>query len=206
MSSLELERLVDKVMEELERKLGQRSHGSVEGQSEQRNLSTLHSHGTDLLLFEETEQGRTSNIPAPKWKEGLDELVASTPARIGVWRTGTRPLTRTMLQLRIDHAAAVDAVYGEVSESLLQEFSLFSVETTHENTETYLKRPDLGRIITEQGVQMIKEKCKHKPQVQVVVSDGLSASAVEANLRDVYPALLDSLKAHGLTAGTPFFL
>lgn len=158
------------------------------------------------LLFAEAEPVRTANIPAPRWREGLEELLASTPGRIGVWRTGTRPLTKTMLQLRVDHAAAVDAVYGEVGAELLQEFGMFTVETTHENTETYLKRPDLGRIITEQGVALIKARCQPKPQVQIVASDGLSASAVEANLRDVYPALLDSLTAHGLFVGTPFFV
>ncbi|MNN38122.1 Ethanolamine ammonia-lyase light chain [compost metagenome] len=39
-----------------------------------------------------------------------------------------------------------------------------------------------------------------------MVSDGLSANAIETNLRDVYPALLDSLQVEGLAAGTPFFV
>ncbi|RNB90730.1 ethanolamine ammonia-lyase subunit EutC [Brevibacillus fluminis] len=217
----ELDRLVDKVMAELAKKLaeaeGSGKAATVSIQSAQlrsqedtqpATLSAEQSLSDRLsqLLFDEVDPARVANIPEPRWKEGLEELLASTPGRIGVWRTGTRPLTKTMLQLRVDHAAAVDAVYGEVSEGLLQEFRLFSVETTHENTETYLKRPDLGRIITEQGVSLIKERCKMKPQVQVVVSDGLSASAVEANLRDVYPALLDSLASYGLSVGTPFFV
>lgn len=196
---IELDQLVDKVMAELERKLLLQEQ---EGQSDSADQQPQ----KEQWLFEETQPARTSNIPAPKWKEGLEELLASTPGRIGVWRSGTRPLTKTMLQLRVDHAAAVDAVYGEVGEALLKEFGLFTVETTHENTETYLKRPDLGRIITEQGVTMIKQSCKHQPQVQIVVSDGLSASAVDANLRDVYPALMDSLASYRLTVGTPFFV
>ena len=44
------------------------------------------------------------------------------------------------------------------------------------------------------------------PQVQIVVSGGLSASAIEANLADVYPALLDSLKSNGLAPGTPIYV
>jgi ethanolamine ammonia-lyase small subunit len=196
---IELDQLVDKVMAELERKLLLQEQ---EGQSDSADQQPQ----KEQWLFEGTQPARTSNIPSPKWKEGLEELLASTPGRIGVWRSGTRPLTKTMLQLRVDHAAAVDAVYGEVGEALLKEFGLFTVETTHENTETYLKRPDLGRIITEQGVTMIKQSCKQKPQVQIVVSDGLSASAVDANLRDVYPALMDSLASYGLTVGTPFFV
>ena len=53
---------------------------------------------------------------------------------------------------------------------------------------------------------MIREKCVKQPQVQVVVSDGLSANAIEENMADVYPALMDSLEANGLSAGTPFFV
>jgi ethanolamine ammonia-lyase small subunit len=147
-----------------------------------------------------------SKVPTPKWEKGLQELIASTPARIGVWRTGTRPLTKEMLKFRCDHAAAVDSVYSEVSQDLLDEFAMFSVKTCYENIENYLKRPDKGRILTEESVQAIQAKCKPKPQVQIVVSDGLSANAIEANLRDVYPSLLDSLSAKGLTVGTPFFV
>ena len=52
-----------------------------------------------------------------------------TPARIAVGRAGTRPKTSTWLQFRFDHAAAVDAVYGEVSEELLSRMGLFKVNT-----------------------------------------------------------------------------
>ena len=44
------------------------------------------------------------------------------------------------------------------------------------------------------------------PQVQVYVSDGLSSTAVEANVRDLLPALEQGLKLHGLSVGTPFFV
>jgi ethanolamine ammonia-lyase small subunit len=200
-NAIELETLLEKVMEELEKKLGKEGTALRKDQTKE---AVVNAAGMQTEN-EKTDEPR-SLIPSPKWKEGLEELIASTPARIGVWRAGTRPMTKTMLQLRRDHAAAVDAVYGEVSEALLQEFDLFSVDTQFENTEIYLKRPDLGRIITDQGVKTIKEKCKPKPQVQIVVSDGLSANAIEANLRDVYPALLDSLRSYGLSWGTPFFV
>ncbi|WP_223067522.1 ethanolamine ammonia-lyase subunit EutC [Paenibacillus caui] len=134
------------------------------------------------------------------------ELAGSTPARIGVGRCGTRPLTRTALQLRMDHAAAVDSVYGVVAPELLKEMGLFTVETLSGSKERYLRRPDLGRRLTDEGAALIREKCIMKPQVQVVVSDGLSAAATCANIRDVYPALLDSLAAYGLQTGTPFFV
>ncbi|MDF2680884.1 MAG: ethanolamine ammonia-lyase [Brevibacillus sp.] len=214
----QLDYLVDKVVAELQKKLSemapsapaQPSAKAVETNSvTEKGYAQAPSAGAAGQPRQSSmppEPERTAHVPNPKWKEGLQELLDSTPARIGVWRTGVRPLTKTMLQLRRDHAAAVDAVYGEVQQPLLDEFSLFTVETQYDNTENYLKRPDMGRILNDEGVRLIQERCQKKPQVQIVVSDGLSASAVDANLRDVLPSLTDSLKSYGLTPGTPFFV
>lgn len=199
-TSLNLDELVTKIMKALESRHPSSAAASslIREDDAGRRMEQAAEH--HALLRAEV------NVPQPKWKEGLSELTRSTPARIGVWRSGTRPLTSTLLKLRIDHAAAVDSVYGEVSQRLLDEMGLFTVETLFENTENYLKRPDKGRILTEEGAALLKQKCSMRPQVQIVVSDGLSANAVEANIRDVYPALLDSLRSQGLSWGTPFFV
>jgi len=136
----------------------------------------------------------------------LQEMKLVTPARIGVSRTGTRPLTKTMLELRLDHAMAVDSVYGEVSAATLAEMGFFSVDTCFGNKEWYLKRPDLGRRLNPEGARLVLERCRREPQVQIVVSDGLSADSIEANIRDVYPALLGSLRLQGFEWGTTFFV
>lgn len=140
------------------------------------------------------------------WDEGLEELKRTTPARIGAGRAGTRPTTEEWLKLRRDHAAAVDAVYGEVPEEKLREWGLFTVSTSSPDKSTYLKRPDLGRSFPPEGETLLRERCKVKPVVQVVVSDGLSASAVAANAGDTLMALQDSLLLQGIPAGTPFFV
>ncbi|MRH41121.1 ethanolamine ammonia-lyase subunit EutC [Aquibacillus halophilus] len=195
--NLDINALVDKVMERI---------------AEEMNDSAPKEDNDHFVSEESSEEMqeeiaiRTSNIPNPKWEDGVTEIIESTPARIAVWRAGTRPLTKTMLKLRIDHAAAVDSVYGEVDDKLLDEFSFIRIETMYENNEEYLKRPDKGRIITEDGIAVLKEECIAKAQVQIVVSDGLSANAVNANLRDVYPSLLDSLEINQLKTGTPLFV
>jgi ethanolamine ammonia-lyase small subunit len=186
----QIELIVQKVMEQLQKKY----------ETNQKVTELVEKE----FIF--SEQHWKTSIPTPAYQEGVGELVSTTPARIGVWRTGTRPLTKTMLKLQYDHAAAIDAVGGEVLEKTLEEFDLFTVETCYENKEVYLKRPDKGRVLTDRAVQTIRERCQKQPEVQIVVSDGLSASAVETNLKDVYPALLDSLKIHHLTWGTPFFV
>jgi ethanolamine ammonia-lyase small subunit len=189
----QIELIVQRVMEQLQEKF--KSEPEIESVKEVVE---------NELSFSE-EDWKTS-IPTPAYQEGMADLVASTPARIGVWRTGTRPLTKTMLKLQFDHAAAIDAVGGEVLEKYLEEFNLFTVETCYENREVYLKRPDKGRVLTEAAVETISKRCEKNPQVQIVISDGLSASAVETNLKDVYPALVDSLKINHLSYGTSFFV
>lgn len=193
----QLQLIVQKVMEQLHA----RSKATPQKEDGQKDDGELTEKGISY-----SEDNWKTSIPNPSYQEGLADLVRSTPARIGVWRTGTRPLTKTMLKLQFDHAAAIDAVGSEVLEEYLKEFNLFTVETCYENKEIYLTRPDKGRVLTEAAVKTIKERCQMNPQVQIVVSDGLSASAVETNLKDVYPALLDSLEINNLSSGTPFFV
>jgi ethanolamine ammonia-lyase small subunit len=53
---------------------------------------------------------------------------------------------------------------------------------------------------------MVVEKCQKNPQVQILVVDGLSSSAIEANIPDVLPVLTQGLTAAGIKVGTPFFI
>lgn len=128
-----------------------------------------------------------------------------TPARVAVGRAGPRPRTSSMLKFRFDHASAVDAVYGEVSQEILDRLDLFTVETKVKEKEHYIRRPDLGRRLTDEAKKIIKEKCKHAPTVQIVASNGLSASAVNANLEDVYLSLKQSLDNLNIDIGTSFY-
>ncbi|MED4017745.1 ethanolamine ammonia-lyase subunit EutC [Sutcliffiella cohnii] len=142
----------------------------------------------------------------PANKEELMSLIEKTPARIGVGRAGLRPKTETWLKFRYDHAAAVDAVYGDVNDDLLQRLDLFKVNTKVKDKEVYIRRPDYGRKLSEEAKGMLKEKCKHSPTVQIIVSDGLSSKAVEENVEDVYLSLQQALKALQLDVGTPFYV
>ncbi len=128
-----------------------------------------------------------------------------TPARVAVGRAGPRPRTSTLLQFRYDHAAAVDAVYGEVSQELLDKLDLFTVETKVEEKEMYIRRPDLGRRFSDASKEKIRQQCVHQPTVQIMASNGLSASAVNANLADVYLSLQQSLDNSNIQVGTSFY-
>lgn len=152
------------------------------------------------------ELRRAVGVAAPANPSGLANLVASTGARIGVGRAGPRPRTRTRLLFLADHAVTQDAIFGDVPQDLLDELGLFTVQTRVTTPEEYLLRPDLGRTLDDAARATIAQRCTPRPQVQIVVGDGLSAAAVTHNLAKIYPVLADGLTAAGVTVGTPFFV
>jgi ethanolamine ammonia-lyase small subunit len=137
--------------------------------------------------------------------DALRELIHSTPARIGVGRAGPRYKTNSLLLFQGDHAVTQDALYRDIDQHLLDEFGLFTVQTrVSEGKEEYLLRPDLGRQLSEESKRIVAEKCVKNPNVQLVVGDGLSAAAIEANLRSIFPVMRQGIQAAGLVMGTPF--
>ncbi|MBC2851697.1 ethanolamine ammonia-lyase subunit EutC [Cetobacterium sp. 8H] len=139
-------------------------------------------------------------------REELLKYKRKTPARVGISRAGTRYTTETMLRFRADHASAQDAVFTDVSNEVLEKNNLFTVQTKCNSKDEYITRPDLGRRLSDESVKILKEKCKKNPVVEVYISDGLSSTAVEANVAEILPSLLNGLKSYGIDTGTPFFL
>jgi ethanolamine ammonia-lyase small subunit len=42
--------------------------------------------------------------------------------------------------------------------------------------------------------------------VQIYAADGLSSTAIEANLKDIFPAIKQGLEGYNIKIGTPFFV
>ena len=80
------------------------------------------------------------------------------------------------------------------------------VQTKAATKDEYLTRPDYGRVFPEDQQKIIKESCKANPKVQIVVGDGLSSSAIEANVKDFLPALKQGLKMFGLEYNEVLFI
>ncbi|HFI0790580.1 TPA: ethanolamine ammonia-lyase subunit EutC [Streptococcus suis] len=145
-------------------------------------------------------------IPNAINEEAYRKIKQFTPARLGLWRAGNRYKTQTILRFRADHAAAQDAVFSYVSEDFVKEMGFIPVHTKASSKDEYLTRPDLGRIFPEDQQEIIKNNCKKNAKVQIVVGDGLSSSAIEANVRDFLPALKQGLKMFGLEFDEVLFI
>ncbi len=149
---------------------------------------------------------KINDTPNPANAEEFLRIRQKTAARLGVWRAGPRYRTSTYLRFRADHAAAMDAVFTDVPEELLHEMGLFSVSTKCDSKNTYLTRPDLGRQFSDETIALLRQKCAAHPDVQLIVSDGLSSTSIDANLRDVLPAIKQGLELEHISCGTPFFI
>ena len=145
-------------------------------------------------------------VPEPKNREKYMDMKRATPARLGIWHAGPRYKTETMLRFRADHSAAQDSVFSYVSDQFIEKCNFFTVETLCRDREEFVTRPDKGRIISDKGIEMIQERCIKNPTVQIIVADGLSAAAIEANSRDTLLALQQGLDRYGIDYGTTFFI
>ena len=145
-------------------------------------------------------------VENPEHGEEYAELKQNAPCRLGIGKAGARYKTDPQLEFRAAHSAAQDAVFTDVDTEFIEKMGLFTVQTQCENKDIYLTRPDLGRKLSPEGVEMVKEKCKKNPTVQVYVADGLSSAAVAANIGDLLPAILQGLQSYKIDVGTPFFM
>ncbi|MGL5232084.1 MAG: ethanolamine ammonia-lyase subunit EutC [Fusobacteriaceae bacterium] len=205
LSEKELKELIAQVLKGMDKEtsVSPEQIKNIVAQSVANNSSKDDSQLIDISAIDLRE---VVELPHPFDRESLLKYKKKTPARLGISRAGARYTTSTYLRLRADHASAQDAVFTDVSDEFLTRNNLFKVETKCSSKDEFITRPDLGREISEEGVKIIKEKCKANPRVQVYVADGLSSTAIEANIEDTLPALINGLKSYGIEAGTPFFV
>jgi ethanolamine ammonia-lyase small subunit len=135
-----------------------------------------------------------------------------TPARLLVGRAGPAYRTATQLELRQDHAAALDAVHAELElvrdfgRDFLDRWALFEVQTEAQSKEVFLLRPDLGRRLNDVAQAEVRRLCPTGAEMQVVVGDGLSAVAVANQVPRLLPLLEEESRKRGWRFGRPFVI
>ncbi|HEY6394764.1 MAG TPA: ethanolamine ammonia-lyase subunit EutC [Candidatus Binataceae bacterium] len=126
-------------------------------------------------------------------------LARATPARIGLGRAGTRYTTKAQLELRADHARAVDAVVTEVSAQWPRRNKMLELHSRARSREEFLLKPELGRMLSDESTIQLRKLSKKfaaasaKPSVLVCVGDGLSSHAVEVNAAPLVRKIIAAL-------------
>lgn len=146
----------------------------------------------------------------PSWPDLIEKIRARTPARVLVERAGYAYRTPTQLELRQAHAAARDAVRTELDiekcfgPEFIEQWQLFEVSTRARSKDEYLLRPDLGRRLNEAAKRQILARCPEEPDLQIVIGDGLSVTAVAAQVPQLLQLISKKAKKRGWKIGQPF--
>jgi len=104
------------------------------------------------------------------------------------------------------YAQARRALYAAIDAGVLEEVSPrhLRVRTRSRDRDDYLSHPASGEAIRDDDAARVTEAAAAsgtpRPQVQIVISDGLNANAVNENARAVLPPLRRELGAAGLRA------
>jgi ethanolamine ammonia-lyase small subunit len=140
--------------------------------------------------------------------EILKKVRAQTPARLLAGRSGAAYRTSTQMELREAHAAARDAVRAELNlpsdlgEDFVREWQLFEVCTQAATKDQYLLRPDLGRHLNDQSRVEVSRHGVAGQDLQVAIGDGLSVTAVSAQIPRLLPLLCKGARARGWSVGS----
>jgi len=113
------------------------------------------------------------------------DLKQFTPARVGLGRTGHSLPTAELLRFQLDHARARDAVYEELDPRSLG-LPHVLLHSAAPDRATYLRRPDLGRQLSEPSRALL---AKGDYDAALVIADGLSAPAVHRHAVPLLEAL-----------------
>jgi ethanolamine ammonia-lyase small subunit len=128
-----------------------------------------------------------------------------TNARIAMGRAGHALPTGEVLQFRMAHALAKDAVYSEMdNDGLKVKLSALgmSVEEVHSQAEDrniYLRSPNHGRLLHAQSRKNLIELNAQERDLCIIVADGLSAEAVNLHAVPVIELLVKELPQWTLT-------
>jgi ethanolamine ammonia-lyase small subunit len=123
-----------------------------------------------------------SYVQADEWHQ----LKAFTAARIALGSTGISLPMKAVLDLRLAHAQAKDAVYSSLNATSLQQAleemgaEVHSVKSKVANRDEYLQRPDLGRLLHDDFSQYLNQLSTPAADISIIIADGLSATAVNS--------------------------
>lgn len=161
---------------------------------------------TERGIFGYTASGEV--VRGPNWGKPrifcesdleYQRLRDATPAVPGFEHAGPRPAEAVSRQVRLHQAKARAAIHEELDLAWLGQLAPFRVlQTEAPNKVEHLNHPQLGaRLSSASAAQLEHTGC----DVQIVVSDGLSAAAVHANLAELLPVLLDGFAELGVSLG-----
>jgi ethanolamine ammonia-lyase large subunit len=156
-------------------------------------------------IFRQGDDGSVQR--GPQWgnawqfcsSDEFELLLRATPAAYGFDTAGPRPANAVSRRVRLHQAIGREAIESELDVSLCQAAAMIRViETEATDKDAHLNSPAAGARVACDFVAKMQPENR---QVQILVSDGLSAAAIHHNLPDVLPTILDGLAGKGISVG-----
>jgi ethanolamine ammonia-lyase small subunit len=133
-------------------------------------------------------------------KDNWNILKNYTNARIALGRAGTSLPTTEVLQFRMAHALAKDAISAKIDVLGLNEeaekigMNTISIKSNNQNRIEYLQNPNNGRLPDEESKIKLQNLADKKGDLCIIIADGLSADAVNFHAINLINALIPKLK------------
>ncbi|WCL50379.1 ethanolamine ammonia-lyase subunit EutC [Leptospira sp. GIMC2001] len=139
------------------------------------------------------------------------KLRTYTDARIGLGRTGQSERTDDNLAFRLAHAKARDSLKMNIDPNELQKtiqerlgVNLTILNSQADNLETYLCRPDKGRLLSEESIntlENLKKQNQNYGRKFIAITNGLSSLAIINNIHDFLSELSKFILELGFQIG-----
>ena len=133
-------------------------------------------------------------------KSEFQRLQESAPAIYGFDNAGTRPSNKVSRLIKANQAIGREAIYANLRPAELGSIILRELHTNAHSKAEHLNDADLGATLEDNVLASLEPE--HN-DVQIVISDGLSAEAIHHNIPELLPVLLDGLKSRKLKIGQP---
>jgi ethanolamine ammonia-lyase small subunit len=132
-------------------------------------------------------------------------LRRKTSARIALGRSGGSMPSKALIDFKVAHAAARDAVLAPFSpEKLVERIQALDItcaqlRSAARDRQEYLLRPDLGRRLSEDSSSQLRRiaDAHPRPDIAILCSDGLSSLAAERQVLPVLKILIPALRSAG---------
>jgi ethanolamine ammonia-lyase small subunit len=143
--------------------------------------------------------------------DAWNRLRSLTSARIALGRSGGSVPTGARLDFLLSHARARDAVHAEFDAEgfagrlAAPGLEVIPVHSAARDRGEYLRRPDLGRRLSNESRHLLEERFGGEDgdgfDLVIIVTDGLSARAVEANAALLISAFIKKVSPGGWSIG-----
>jgi ethanolamine ammonia-lyase small subunit len=149
------------------------------------------------------QAGLAANRGGDPWQR----LRRHTPARIALGRAGGSLRTDSLLDFRLAHARARDAVQARFAPDGIEHalrgtgLEVVRLSTAAHDRASYLARPELGRRLSPEDGERLRSLATlwGRRDLVIIISDGLSAPAAETHAVETAATLAAEMGAAGWT-------